>query len=151
GLWVGRQRGGLTHLGFKDGSLTARTYTQAEGLAQNGVYAVHQGRDGTVWAGTLNGGVSNFKNGGFTTYTTVNGLVSNTVVAIAEGSDGTMWFATPDGLSALSKSHWRSYTSRYRLPPGNGNFLLEDSTGGLWTGTPEGIALLCSGPITTHP
>jgi hypothetical protein len=24
GLWIGRQRGGLTYLGFKDGSLTAR-------------------------------------------------------------------------------------------------------------------------------
>lgn len=149
GLWVGRQRGGLTHLGFKDGSLTARTYTQAEGLAQNGVYAVHQGRDGTVWAGTLNGGVSNFKNGGFTTYTTVNGLVSNTVVAIAEGSDGTMWFATPDGLSALSKSHWRSYTSRDGLPPGSVNCLLEDSTGVLWIGTAKGIAFLSSGQIKT--
>ncbi|HKE32623.1 MAG TPA: two-component regulator propeller domain-containing protein, partial [Candidatus Angelobacter sp.] len=149
GLWIGRQRGGLTHLGFKNGALTTRTYTQAEGLAQNSVYAVHQGRDGTAWAGTLNGGVSNFKNGSFTTYTTVNGLVSNTVVAIVEGSDGTMWFATPDGLSALSKSHWRSYTSRDGLPPGSVNCLLEDATGVLWIGTAKGIAFLSSGQIKT--
>src|SRR5262249_33582815 len=149
GLWIGRQRGGLTHLSFKDGSLTARTYTQAEGLAQNGVYAVHQGRDGTVWAGTLNGGVSNFKNGGFPTYKTVKGLVSNTVFAMPGGSDGRRGLAATDGLSALSKSHWRSYTSRDGLPPGSVNCLLEDSTGVLWIGTAKGIAFLRSGQIKT--
>ena len=69
-LWVGRQRGGLTHLRFSNGSVSARTYTQADGLAQNSVYAVYESRDGTVWAGTLSGGVSEFKDGHFTTYTT---------------------------------------------------------------------------------
>jgi signal transduction histidine kinase/ligand-binding sensor domain-containing protein len=146
-LWIGRQRGGLTHLGFNGGSFTAKTYTQAGGLAQNSVYAVHQSRDGTVWAGTLSGGVSSFRNGSFTTYTSVNGLVSNTIVAIAEGSDGTMWFATPDGLSALSKGHWRSFTSRDGMPPGSVNCLLEDSTGVLWIGTAKGIVFLGSGQV----
>jgi ligand-binding sensor domain-containing protein len=79
-LWVGRQRGGLTRLGFKDGSLAVKTYTQADGLAENSVYSVHQSRDGTVWAGTLKGGISSLRNGGFTTYTSANGLLSNTVM-----------------------------------------------------------------------
>jgi signal transduction histidine kinase len=146
-LWVGRQRGGLTHLITKGGSFTGRTYTQAEGLAQNSVYAVHRNRDGTVWAGTLSGGASKFANGRFTTYTTANGLASNTVVAIEEGSDGTMWFVTPNGLNALSKDRWRVYTGRDGLPPGNVNCLLEGSTSVLWIGTSEGIAFLDSGHI----
>ena len=58
--------------------------------------------DGTVWAGTLSGGVSKLSNGKFTNYTTANGLASNTVASILEASDGTMWFATPTGLSALA-------------------------------------------------
>jgi signal transduction histidine kinase/ligand-binding sensor domain-containing protein len=147
GLWIGRQRGGLTHLNFKGGSLMARTFTQADGLAQNGVFAVHQSRDGTVWAGTLNGGVSSFRNGSFTNYSSVNGLVSNTVVGIAESSNGTMWFATPNGLSSLSKGHWRSYTSRDGLPPGNVNCLLEDSKNVLWIGTEKGIAFLAADQV----
>src|SRR5262249_40618579 len=73
-LWVGRQRGGLTQLRRIGESVTAKSYTQGEGLAQNSVYAVHQSRDGTVWAGTLDGGVSVFRNGRFTTFTTANGL-----------------------------------------------------------------------------
>src|SRR5262249_58571888 len=61
-LWVGRQRGGLTRLRYKGGSFRAETFTQAEGLAQNSVYAVHQSRDGTVWAGTMSGGGRGIKN-----------------------------------------------------------------------------------------
>ncbi|HYM08100.1 MAG TPA: two-component regulator propeller domain-containing protein, partial [Terriglobales bacterium] len=129
------------------GSFTAETYTQAEGLAPNSVYAVHRNRDGTVWAGTIGGGASRFTNGRFTNYTTTNGLASNTVGAIEEGLDGTMWFATPNGLNALSKNGWGIYTGRDGLPPGNVNCLLEDSTGVLWIGTSEGIAFLSSGQI----
>lgn len=146
-LWIGRQRGGLTHLITKGGSFTAKTYTQADGLAQNSVYAVHRNRDGTVWVGTLNGGASRFTNGRFTTYTTTDGLASNTVGAIEEASDGTMWFATPNGLDALSKDRWRVYTGRDGLPPGNVSCLLEDSTGVLWIGTSEGVAFLTAGQI----
>ncbi|MBC8166047.1 MAG: hypothetical protein H7Y20_09255, partial [Bryobacteraceae bacterium] len=80
-LWLGRKRGGLTQLRNEDSSFSARTYTQAHGLAQNSVYSVYQTRDGTVWAGTLSGGASRFQNGKFTTYTTEDGLASNTVAS----------------------------------------------------------------------
>jgi len=38
GLWIGRQKGGLTHLSYKDGSYKTEEYTEAQGLAQNSVY-----------------------------------------------------------------------------------------------------------------
>ena len=50
-----------------------------------------------------------------------------------------MWFATPNGLSALAKDHWQTYTARDGLPSDNLNCLLEDSTGTLWVGTVSGI------------
>jgi signal transduction histidine kinase/ligand-binding sensor domain-containing protein len=144
-LWLGRQRGGLTQLRVENGSSITKTYTQTDGLAQNSVYSVHQSRDGTVWAGTLSGGVSRFQNGRFTTHTTGNGLVSNTVTSILEGSDGTMWFATPSGLSALSNGGWKTYTAGNGLPSANVNCLLEDSSGVLWAGTAAGLAFRGSG------
>ena len=78
-VWAGRQRGGLTRLQFRNGAIGSQSYTEANGLAQNSAYAVYESRDGSVWAGTLNGGVSKFKDGRFTTYTTTNGLASNTI------------------------------------------------------------------------
>ncbi len=146
-LWVGRQRGGLTHLVPRNGAFLSQTYTRTQGLAQNSVYSVYEARDGTVWAGTLSGGVSKFSNGIFTTYTIDSGLASNTVASILETSDGTMWFATPNGLSALSNGRWISYAVRDGLPSENVNCLLEDSTGVLWIGTAAGLAFRGSGHI----
>lgn len=139
-LWLGRQRGGLTRLRTEQGSFVAQTYTRADGLAQDSVFSVCQARDGSVWAGTLSGGVSKLSGGRFTTYTSAVGLLSNTVASILEGSDGTMWFATPGGLNALSKGRWQAYTSKDGLPDDNVYSLLEDSTGVLWIGTAAGLA-----------
>jgi ligand-binding sensor domain-containing protein/signal transduction histidine kinase len=146
-LWVGRQRGGLTHLRLDHGAFTAKTYTRADGLAQDSVYAVYEDHRRTVWSGTLNAGVSELRNGHFTTYTTANGLASNTVSSIAEGADGTMWFGTPNGLSGLTKNGWRTYTVRDGLSSQDVNCLLRDSTGVLWIGTADGLAFLTAGHI----
>jgi len=125
----------------------AETFTQAQGLAQDNVLSVYQARDGTVWAGTLSGGVSSFRNGKFRTYTIDNGLASNTVASILETSDGAMWFATSNGLSALWNGRWLAYAIRDGLPSDNVNCLLEDSDGALWIGTSEGLAFLGNGHI----
>ncbi|HEY6331449.1 MAG TPA: two-component regulator propeller domain-containing protein [Blastocatellia bacterium] len=140
-LWIGRQNGGLTHLFYKDGVLSTETYTQTNGLAQDHVYAVYQTRDGTVWAGTLSGGVSKFSGGKFTTYTTASGLASNSVSSILEASDGTMWFATLGGVCSLSKNGWQTYTTT-RAPSPAANCLFQDTAGTIWIGTDEGLAFL---------
>ena len=141
-VWVGRQRGGLTRLrAAAGGSFTADSFTHANGLAQNSVYAVHQTRDGAVWAGTLSGGVSRFHNGVFSTFGTPQGLASNTVASILESADGTVWFGTPNGISTLSHGEWRRYTAGDGLPSNDINILFEDSTGTVWAGTAGGAAI----------
>jgi ligand-binding sensor domain-containing protein/signal transduction histidine kinase len=146
-LWVGRQRGGLTRLRMHENAVTYVTYTQTDGLAQNSVYAVYRTRDGSVWAGTLSGGISRLSGGKFTTYTSANGLASNTITSILEGSGGTMWLATPNGLSSLSQDQWHTFKAGDGLPSELVNCLLEDSTGVLWIGTANGLAYLSSGRI----
>jgi ligand-binding sensor domain-containing protein/signal transduction histidine kinase len=150
-LWVGRQLGGLTHLRYQEDLLIAQTYTHASGLAQDSVYSVHQSRDGAVWAGTLSGGTSVFRDGKFTTFTVADGLLSNTVTAMEDSSDGTMWFATPNGLSAMSDGHWKNYVDRDGLPSRDVHCLLNDSKGVLWIGTSAGLAFLRSGRIQVPP
>ena len=146
-LWIGRQQGGLTHLHYAAGSLTTRTYSEADGLAQNSVYAVFQSHDGAVWAGTLSAGVSQFANGRFTNYSTVDGLASNSITSIAQSSDGTMWFATPNGISALSGGHWWSLGLREGLPSQIVNCLFTDAQDLLWIGTANGLAYQISGQV----
>ncbi len=146
-LWLGRQRGGLTHLTFTPGGSTAKTYTQTDGLAQNGVYAVYQSRDGTVWAGTLSGGVSALKNDHFTSYTTADGMSSNTIAAITEDSNGTMWFATPSGVDSLREGRWSALRKDQGLPSDSVNCLLFGSSDVLWVGTSAGLAYIRSGKV----
>ena len=78
-VWVGRQSGGLTVLTANGDSFTGRTYTQADGLAQNSVYSVHRNNDGTVWAGTVSAGVSGLADGKFTNFSEAQGLPGNTI------------------------------------------------------------------------
>ncbi len=149
GIWVGRKYGGLTHLQSVDGELIAKTFTRSDGLAQNSVYAVLEGRDRTIWSATLTAGVSELKNGHFTNYTTKNGLASNTVSSIIEGIDGTIWFGTPDGLTAKSANGWRTYRVADGLPSADIDCLFQDSSGVIWIGTAEGLAYFSDGQIHT--
>jgi PAS domain S-box-containing protein len=144
-VWTGRQRRGLTRLQFRNGAIATQSYTEADGLAQNSIYAVYESRDGSVWAGTLSSGVSKFKDGHFTTYSTTNGLASNTVSSILETRDGTMWFATPNGLSSFSNGQWKTYATAEGLPSPEVNCLFDDSSGTLWSGTSAGLASFASG------
>jgi signal transduction histidine kinase len=146
-VWVGRQRGGLTVLTGRGDSFAARTYTQANGLAQNSVYSVHRNRDGTVWAGTVSAGVSRLKNGVLTNYSVANGLASNSVNSIVEGFDGTMWFATPSGLDSFANGRWRNRSIIDGLPSSDVRSLFEDSKHVLWAATSGGLAFLASGHV----
>ncbi len=141
-LWIARQRGGLTCLRFKGVAVTSKTYTKADGLAEDSVYAVYRSRDGTVWAGTVNGGVSKLHDGKFTTYTTANGLAADTVSAIEETPDGTIWLATPNGLNEFSNGRWNVLSGADGLPPGGVNCLATDSSGLLWIGSSKGLGVL---------
>ena len=147
-LWVGRQRGGLTRLRYGDRRIRARMYTVSDGLPENSVYAVYRSRDGSVWAATVNAGISQFVKSHFKTYSTANGLPSNSITSIDDSPDGTMWFGTPNGLVRYSRNKWSVLTSRDGLPNDNITCLLTDSTDTLWIGTVSGLALLRSGLIT---
>jgi signal transduction histidine kinase/ligand-binding sensor domain-containing protein len=146
-IWIGRQRGGLTHLQWRNGTATSQTFTEADGLAQNSVYSVLESREGSVWAGTLSAGVSRFRDGRFTTYTEASGLAGNTVFSILEARAGAMWFATSNGLSSFSNDQWKTYSTRDGLPAAKVNCVFEDSAGVLWSGTSAGLAFLVSGKV----
>jgi ligand-binding sensor domain-containing protein len=146
-VWVGRQHGGLTELIPKGDSYMARTYTRADGLPQDSVYSVYRARDGSVWAGSVSGGVSVLRRGMLSNYTAKNGLASDTINSICEGFDGTMWFATPDGLSSFSGGRWATRLTRDGLPSSSVTTVFEDSRRVLWIGTATGLAYLYSGHI----
>lgn len=149
-VWVGRQYGGLTRVQMTSTGPSATRYTEKDGLAQDSVYVVHDPGDGSVWAGTLSGGVSHFRNGSFETFTAASGLASNSVRAI-DSLDGTMWFGTPDGVSRRADGRWHSYTTRDGLPSNDVLALLVDRDGNAWAGTSSGLAVLRAASTRFEP
>jgi ligand-binding sensor domain-containing protein len=147
-LWVGRKSGALTRIPMQGPG--ARTYRAAAGPAAP-IFAVQAGADGTVWAGTLGGGLRRLQGGGFTTYTTKDGLPSDTVSTLALRADGSLWAGTPAGLGAFSAGRWRAYTTSDGLPSDEVDCLLEDSARTLWIGTADGLALLEGGRVQVPP
>ena len=123
---VGRQAARRTDAAARGdgGSFTAERFTQADGLAQDSVYAVHQARDGAVWAGTLSGGASRFKDGASRPTTPRTGWRRTPWPRSSRARDGTMWFGTPNGLSALSRGGWRRYATGDGLPSNDVNIAL---------------------------
>ena len=138
-LWLGRKIGGVTELREEAGVLQAQTYTAADGLAPGIVHAIYRARDGTVWAGILNGGISRIQNGRITTFTSTNGLSADAVNTIEETPDGVIWAGTAGGLEALRNGKWRRHGGEDGLPPGGVNTLAVDREGVLWIGSSAGL------------
>ena len=88
-----------------------KTYTTAEGLADNHVYALVESLDGAIWFGTL-GGVSRY-DGTWQTFTSADGLTDNDVYALLESSDGAIWLGTAGGggVSRYQDGKWQTFTS----------------------------------------
>jgi ligand-binding sensor domain-containing protein len=140
GIWVGRQRGGLTRLRFQDDGFAPTTFTTKDGLAEDSVFAVRVAHDRSVWAGTLTQGLSHFANGRFTRFARSDGLVSNAISAIEEDFRHRLWVGTPEGLSLWDGLSWRNYKRKDGLPSPEITALSSDASGTLWIGTSSGLA-----------
>jgi ligand-binding sensor domain-containing protein len=145
-ICVGRQRGGLTVLTEKANGFTARTYSHDDGLAQNSVYSVLRTRDGSVWAGTISGGISRLKDGVFTSYSVSRGLSSDSIHSIIEGNDGSISIATPAGLDVFRNGHW-THSVLGLDPLSNVRSIFEDAEHVLWIVTADGLAFRYFGHV----
>jgi PAS domain S-box-containing protein len=146
-IWVARKYGGLTRIGLQGDGLEASTYARQNGLAEDAVYSIYREPDGTIWAGTLNAGLSRFRAGQWHTFTTKDGLPSNTISAITGNGAGKIFVGTPNGLAELKNNHWTAYTAHEGLPPGTVESLFQDNADTLWIGTSRGISFLRSGEV----
>jgi signal transduction histidine kinase/ligand-binding sensor domain-containing protein len=146
GLWLGTQKHGLAQITLSRGVPQLKTSVEA-----SPVYVVHQGRDHSVWAGTIGGGAIHVQNGHITTYTSTDGLASNVVLSVSEGPDGTMWFGTPSGLTSFSQHRWRTYGAGDGLPSANVYSTFVDGEGIVWAGTLSGLGYVRSGHAATAP
>ncbi|MBZ0111916.1 MAG: hypothetical protein K8J08_05620 [Thermoanaerobaculia bacterium] len=111
-LWVGTDGGGLNLLLVNERDRPVPDFVRFRhraddpgSLPHDIVYALHQSEDGTLWIGTMGGGLSRFEPGfekedqRFTSYRVEQGLAHDNVYGIVEDRDGILWLATGGGVS----------------------------------------------------
>jgi DNA-binding NtrC family response regulator/ligand-binding sensor domain-containing protein len=133
-LWVGSSSG----LSRMEGD-RLRTFTVRDGLVNDDVRFIADGRDGALWIGTV-GGASRLGEGRFTNYTTRNGLSHDFVRAVREDADGTIWLGTyGGGLNRLKDGRMSSITTRQGLFDDVVSAILEDDDGNFWMSGNRGV------------
>ncbi|MEJ7710441.1 MAG: two-component regulator propeller domain-containing protein [Pyrinomonadaceae bacterium] len=73
------------------------------------MWTFDEGRDGSLWIGTLGGGLIRLKEGKFTSYTTQEGLLHDDVRTVYEDQEGSLWIGTPVGLSRWKDGRWNTF------------------------------------------
>jgi len=109
------------------------------------VEAIHQGSDGTFWFGTGLGGVSRYDETAFVTFNTKDGLMDDFVQDSHRDMDGILWITTLGGVSRYANSngrlrltdgnHFKNFTYKDGLLPGNYSAIYQAADGNLWFGT----------------
>jgi streptogramin lyase len=117
------------------------------------VRSLFEDRSGTLWVGTIGGGLDKFdrSSGLFTSYrydpNNPASISSDAVDAIYEDRRGTLWIGTREGLDRLEPSGaFTKFNVKDGLPDAYVESILEDRHGNLWLGTYNGIS--CFSPQT---
>ncbi len=151
-IWIATEGAGIGHFTPKRLALTTFSHNPDDpaSLSRNPVNAILEDSDGTLWAGTVEGGLNRQLAGEktFTHYTLDNGILNhNSVSALAVDGNDRLWVGTWGGgvtivdrkkpdhvLKRMSTAHgatrWIDFTG----------FLINDSINGLmWMGTNDGV------------
>ena len=118
---------------FKHG--TWKHYTYLDGLGNNNVRPIYQDRDGFLWFGSYNGGVSRYDGETFVNFTTDDGLTANSVWSIFQDREGFLWFGTlENGVSRYDGETFVNFTTDDGLIANSVWSIFQDREGFLWFG-----------------
>jgi signal transduction histidine kinase/ligand-binding sensor domain-containing protein len=139
--------GGRVYVGLQSGGLFVGEAGRFERFnggteVQDSVSSVSVARDGTVWAGTLGGGLHGVRAGRGIQITTANGLADNQVLASCIDAEGSVWASTAAGtVHRFTATNATRFDKAHGLSGAPVTVLLPAVAGGLWLGTEDGSVL----------
>ena len=141
-LWLGTEEG----LARFDGvQFTIFDKSNTPEIRNNWIRVLYEDREGSLWVGTIGGGLSRLRDGKWDGFTTTEGLSNNIVNAILQDKTGNFWFATEGGLSRFHNGKWTAFTSKEGLSNDAVRSLCLARHGALWAGTRRGLNRLLEG------
>ena len=172
-LWVGTEKSGVAYYGkniyrfysTQTGDITAMTQdgngnvwygTSNKGvidynglLASQKVSAMEYTKDGSLWVGSKQNGLTRIKNGTATTYSlakdSLKTLIDDHIQALCTDKVGNLWIATNGGLQVFSTkmNTFSSYTKENgKLTTNNITSLFNTKDNNMLIGTSEGLLIL---------
>ena len=90
--------------------------------------ALHFDKDGSLWIGSMGGGLLRFKNGKFSRFTSREGLPSDQVSQILEDDEDRLWLGTRAGVARVSRRDLNNFADSGKNPP---NFVTYGKSDGL--------------------
>jgi len=134
GMWVGTSLGKVIHL------VGGEMRVQTNRLGRGTITSFVQEPDGTLWVGSLAGGLSRLRGEKVTTFSTADGLSSSHVRVLHRSEDGVLWIGTGGGgLLRFKAGRFQSISARQGLGDDTVSQILEDDQGYLWLGCNRGI------------
>lgn len=128
-LWVGTTAGLIR---LQNGH--EQRFTKADGLANDAVLSLAEGRNGSIWVGT-DGGFSRWRNGDIESFSPKNGLSQSTVASLYEDREGSLWVGTKRGLNQFVDRRTLPLTTSEGLPSDDTGPVFQDARGVVWVGT----------------
>jgi signal transduction histidine kinase len=137
-------------------------------LASEYIGCLHLEDDGTLWIGTLGGGLNRFKEGRFTSIGPEHGLPNGFICHIQDDGLGFFWMSTHNGIIRVAKSglkacadgmtrdvHFRTYGLSDGMPTLNCSSGLQaagckTADGRLWFSTSRGLVAVTPGNVRTN-
>jgi len=114
------------------------------------VWSLLRDPDGTLWVGTVGGGLGRLSGGRYTRYQrTSDPATTNLVTAIARGRDGTLWVGSDAGLSRFDDGRFTDVGRTEGLVQ-RVLCIEEDRRGALWLGTVGGLYRFAAGRFTHY-
>jgi signal transduction histidine kinase/ligand-binding sensor domain-containing protein len=146
-VWV--RSGGFSRL--QDGRFKTffrRCHSHASWDWANWFSTLYEDRDGSLWAGTWDGGILRFKNGRLHEEKSLSSQIKGRLYGILRDHAGDLWFGGDQGLYRLHNDHFTHYAAGDGLPEGGVSVLCEDREHTLWIGTRSGLFRYLDGFFT---
>lgn len=115
-------------------------YNKKDGMLGEKIRYITEDKEGDLWLASLDGGISEFKNGEFTNYSMDDGLSSNNIRSIYIDEEEVIWVGSENnGLNRIRDGKINFVSVQNGLPDHIIHWISESDDGFLWVSTNKGI------------